>query len=360
MARYTESLIKHSATPAAVSRLTLEYAAHTAPPHPEPETLIIKRIQPEFPADPGFPDREFTFYACVLPQLDIPHPQIYFTGIDPETQERLILMEDLIAHHLPPPTRPWTQAEGECMARAYARLHATSNHYFQTFASAPHPSTTFWEHSSTSQSLRSECSQNSAQIACKFHTDWLLPRHETRLDAEMLGKMTCDLIQQNVWEPIPGLEGLISRTVDAAQTFTALPATLLHNDVYPPNVALPPNLNDDAILLDWEMASYGLAEMDLGFMFLQPYRAHQCLDKARVLDAYWAARFAREGAIPSCEEREIRQFYADAVWGLWLVPVAHKMAAHPFPPGSVVADYWQSMFGVLEGHLRGLCGRVLL
>ncbi|NUM47666.1 MAG: phosphotransferase [Anaerolineales bacterium] len=319
-ARYTESLIKHSATPAAVWRLSLEYAV----PNAGPETLILKRIQPEFPADPGFPDRERHFYACVLPHLDIPHAQIYFADLHPDTQERLILMEDLTAHHLPPPSRPWTQAEGECMARAYARLHGVG------------------------------------QIGNPANTDWLLPRHETRLDAEMLGKMTCELIRQNVWEPIPGLDGLIARTVDAAQTFTHLPTTLLHNDVYPPNVALPPTLTDDAILLDWEMASYGLPEMDLGFMFLQPYRAHQYLEKARVLEAYWAARLAREGAIPSCEEREIRQFYADAVWGLWLVPVAHKMAAHPFPPGSVVADYWQSMFGVLEGHLRGLCGRVLL
>ncbi|HNB54984.1 MAG TPA: phosphotransferase [Anaerolineales bacterium] len=325
VARYTETLIKHSATPATVSRLTLEYAARPEiPPAIGPATLILKRIQPEYPADPGFPDREFTFYTRILPQLDIPHPQIYFTGIDPETQERLILMEDLTTYHLPPPTRPWTQAEGECMARAYARLHTVS------------------------------------RIANPANPDWLLQRHETRLDADMLGKMACDLIRQNVWEPIPGLEGLIARTVDAAQTFIHLPTTLLHNDVYPPNVALPPNLNDDAILLDWEMASSGLAEMDLGFMFLQPYRAHQCLDKARVLDAYWAARHAWEGEIPAREERDIRQFYADAVWGLWLVPVAHKMAAHPFPPGSAVATYWQSMFGVLEAHLRGLSGRVLL
>jgi len=108
------------------------------------------------------------------------------------------------------------------------------------------------------------------------------------------------------------------------------------------------------------MASYGLPEMDLGFMFLQPFRAHQYLDKAQVLEAYWAARLAREGEILSREEREIRQFYADAVWGLWLVPVAYKMAAHPFPFGSAVAVYWESMFGVLEGHLRALSSRVLL
>lgn len=321
--RYAETLIKHSATPASVYRLSLEYAA----PRAGPATLILKRIQPKYSDDPGFPNRECTYYARVLPNLDLPHAQVYFAGIEPETQERLILLEDLTNYHLPPPTRPWTQAEGECVARAYARLH--------TIAKIGH----------------SPCTQD---------LDWLLPRHETRLDAEALGKMVHDLVQQNIWEPIPALEGMIAQIVNATPIFSSLPTTLLHNDVYPPNVALPPNLNSDAILLDWEMASYGLPEMDLGFMFLQPYRAHQYLNKEGVLDAYWAVRICQEGTILTIEERKIRQYYADAVWGLWLVPVAHKMAVHPFPPGSAVQKYWESMFGVLETHLRGLCSRVLL
>ena len=323
VSRYSETKIKDSATPAAVFRLALEYDGPTT----GPATLILKRIHAEWPDDPGFPNREIYFYACVLPYLDIPHAHVYYTGTDPDTQDRLIFMEDLTGYHLPPPTRPWTQAEGECMARAYARLHTVGE---------------------------------ISNLSDKVNLDRLLPRHETRLEPEKIQHMVCDLVQQNVWEPIPGLDTLVTRTVDAAQTFTQLPTTLLHNDVYPPNVALPSDLKGDAILLDWEMASYGLPEMDLAFMFIQPFRAHRFLDKARVLDAYWAARHAREGNIPPCNARKIRQFYADAVWGLWLVPVAHKMAAHPFPPGSAVAVYWETMFGVLFVHLQRLSQDILI
>ena len=325
--RYTSTKIKNSATPAAVYRLTVAYngssnGTYTA----KPCTLILKRICPHWLDDPGFSDREARFYACLLPRLDIPHPHIYYTGLDPDTQDRLILMEDLTGYHLPPPTRPWTQAEGHCLARAYARLHADKGRV----------------------------------LPPEDERGWLMARHESRLEPGRISNMVSDLVQQNVWEPIPCLESLLARTVDAARTFTQLPATLLHNDVYPPNVALPLDLDGDAILLDWEMASWGRAEMDLAFMFLQPYRAHKLLDRARVLDTYWAARHALEGEIPACEERETRQFYADAVWGFWLVPVAHRMAAHPFPPGSVVDTYWKSMFGVLQDHLQRLSRDILL
>jgi hypothetical protein len=321
--RYTQTFIKNSATPAEVYRLAVDYDGLDD----GPATLILKRIHREWPDDPGFPNREIYFYAGVLPYLDIPHAHLYYTGIDPDTQDRLIIMEDLVGYHLPPPARPWTQPEGECMARAYARLHAAGR--------MGNPSD-------------------------KTGLDWLLPRHETRLQRENIQQMVCDLVRQDIWEPIPGADRLLARARDAAPTFTELPVTLLHNDVYPPNVALPPDLNEDAILIDWEMASFGLAEMDLAFMFIQPYRAHRLLDKARVLDAYWDKRLALEGEIPSCEERKVRQFYADVVWGLWLVPVAHKMAAHPHPPESAVAVYWDSMFGVLFEHLRGLSREILL
>jgi hypothetical protein len=94
--------------------------------------------------------------------------------------------------------------------------------------------------------------------------------------------------------------------------------------------------------------------MDLAFMFIQPFRAHRLLDKRRVLDAYWAARQALEGRAPERPERESRQFYADSLWGLWLLPVAYRMAVDPPPAGSEAAVYWQGMFRVLHGHLRGL------
>ncbi|HJS30135.1 MAG TPA: phosphotransferase [Anaerolineales bacterium] len=315
--RYSELKIKDSATPASVYRLRLDYDGQAD----GPERLILKRIQAVYPDDPGFPDREISIYREILPSLGIRHARAHYTGIDPETQERLILLEDLANYRLPPPDRPWSQAEGECIARTYARLHV------EAVRCLPPPG----------------------------ERDWLFPPHESRLDRENLLGMARELEGQIVWGPLPGLDRLLDQALVAAGTFAGVPRTLLHNDVYPPNVALPPNLKDEeAVLLDWEMASYGLPEMDLAFMFIQPFRAHRLLDKRRLLDAYWAAREALAGETPGRPDREARQFYADSLWGLWLVPVAYRMAVEPPPAGSEVAVYWEGMFRVLHEHLLGL------
>jgi hypothetical protein len=319
---YSEVKVKDSATPAAVYRLELDYAGGMA----EPETLIIKRVQPVFEEDPGFPDREITLYRRILPCLGIPHARVYFTGVDPQTEERLILLEDLVDYRLPPPTRQWTQPEGECIARTYARLHVNARR----------------------------------QLPPPGGRGWLYPRHESRLEREDIPGMVRDLVRLGVWRPVPGLDRLYYSTLEAASSLTRLPSTLLHNDVYPPNVALPKDLDDEAVLLDWEMASFGLPEMDLAFMFIQPFGAHRGLDKARLLDVYWAAREALGDDIPECPEREARQFYADSLWGLWLVPAAHQRAVDPPRPGSDIAAYWDCMFGVVHEQLERLSRSLML
>jgi thiamine kinase-like enzyme len=235
-------------------------------------------------------------------------------------------MEDLVDYYLPPPTRPWTQPEGECIARAYARFHVSGVQH----------------------------------LPPEGERAWLLPRHETRLQTENIGELAHDLFQRDVWDTIPEIDSLIEQTICNSRSLSQIPITLLHNDVFPPNVALPPILENDAILLDWEMVSFGLPEMDLAFMFIQPFRAHRLLDKTKILDIYWETCLSLGGKIPSQDERETRQFYADAVWGLWLIPVAHKMTIHPYPPDSSVADYWKSMMGVLYEHLARLSRLVLL
>jgi hypothetical protein len=162
------------------------------------------------------------------------------------------------------------------------------------------------------------------------------------------------LVALGVWTPLPRIEGLVTHTLEGMEAFSRYPATLLHNDVYPPNIALPLGPGEEAALLDWEMAGWGPAELDLAFMFLQPYRSAQRLERTETLAYYWAVRQALEGMCPPIGERQDIQRQADAVWALSLVPVALKVANRPYPAGSAPHAYWDAMFGVLHGSLRSL------
>jgi aminoglycoside phosphotransferase (APT) family kinase protein len=132
-------------------------------------------------------------------------------------------------------------------------------------------------------------------------------------------------------------------------------ATVLHNDVYPGNVGLPYDPGGEAALVDWEMVGWGMAELDLAFMFTQPYRSARQIDRTAALDYYWDQRQRLEGRVPGAEERQARQRHADALWALSLVPRAQEVARSPFPPGSAPADYWDAMYGVLYERLADLC-----
>jgi thiamine kinase-like enzyme len=133
------------------------------------------------------------------------------------------------------------------------------------------------------------------------------------------------------------------------------PETLLHNDVCPPNCGLPPNADGECVLVDWEMVGWGLAEMDLAYMFMQPFASERMLDRSEMLEYYWQQRHVLEGVRQPADVERATQRYADAVLALWLVPVAHRVTARPYPEGSAPGDYWEGMFGVLHGRLKALC-----
>jgi thiamine kinase-like enzyme len=179
-----------------------------------------------------------------------------------------------------------------------------------------------------------------------------LQRRPWRLE-ELLAKVEA-LIERGIWAPIAGIGRLVETTLAGIAGFSGTPATLLHNDVYPPNIALPHNLAEEAVLVDWEMVGVGPAQLDTAFMFLLPYRNTRNINRAEALEDYWQQRFRLEGVIPPAGEREEMQRYADAFWVLSLVPVAARVAAQPFAPGSAPATYWEAMFGVLEEQLRAL------
>lgn len=315
-------LIKTSASPARVYRLHVRYA----PGHSGAFSLIAKLIDPEWKDDPAGAAREWRFYRNLFPALHLPRPAVFFSGPDPASGQGVVLLEDVGADHRFPPARHvWTQAEAQCVLRAYAHLHHAGQHCL------PAPGDRGWMYR---MSLLA-ASWSGADLAALAH----------------------DLARWGLWPPLPRLERLIRRTLDHMPVFAAHPATLLHNDVTPANAALPHNLDAPALLLDWEMAGWGMAELDLAFMFMQPFGSERRLDRQAALDLYWQERYRWDGAPPRAEERQAAQTHADALWALSLIPVAHRMAAQPHPPGSAPALYWRSMHSVVAGRLQNLASQ---
>lgn len=309
-------LIKHSSTPAAVYRLWLECDDGHGPP-----SLVVKRIEAGWPDDPEGHEREVRFYRRLLPLLDIPHPHIYYAGPEPGSSANLVIMEDVAhTHRFPAKDHIWTQTEIEQILQAYARLHTSGQ----------------------------------ACLPAEEELSWMLERHEKRLfeTAGDLPGMVEAIVNRGIWTRMPGFGRLLDRTLRDAEILSSHPDTVLHNDIYPPNCGIPEPGEGNTILVDWDMASFGLAEMDLAFMFMQPFGGHRQVDRQAALAHYWRQRQELDGRQRSKAELEARQWYADALWALWLIPVAFRMAESPFPPGSSPRIYWESMFSVLSRRLQ--------
>jgi len=314
--------IKAGGKPSRLDRVWLSYAAPTR----APASIVVKRIGPDWPRDPRGADREFLFCTQLLPQLDIAAPRLYDAKHDAATGYRLLLMEDLAPkYRFPPPTHAWTPAEARCLLRAYAMLHARGRE-------AVPPAT---------------------------ERDWLWPSQEELLLGEEVPRAAHGLAQQPFWRAVPGLDALIAWTRAFGMSADRPTETLLHGDLYPPNAGLPHDLDDEAVLIDWEMAAVGPAELELAYMFLQPHHAERNLVRDDMLAYYWAQREAIEGRVPSPDERCVRQRYADAVLALALLPVAHKVAVRPYPLGSSQAVYWDNMFGILNRRLHELADEIV-
>ena len=287
-------------------------------------SVIVKTIQPVWPDDPCGPDRERRFYVELAPRLEWGRPRVYHAGVDPSTSCRVIVMEDLADdYRFPPPAHRWTPGELRCALRAYARLHQRG----QACLEDPGERTWLWRMALQQRTWRTE----------EILTLW------------------DDLVRRGIWASAAGRRRLVERTLADQSRFAREPETLLHNDVFPPNVGLPLDPDGEAVLLDWEMLGWGAAELDLAFMFLQPFRSAEGIDRTAALDFYWEQRRASGGAVPAPGERQARQRHADALWTLSLLPVAHRAAVQPYPDGSAARAYWDAMFGVLGERLARLC-----
>jgi hypothetical protein len=294
--------------------------------HPDvPSSVVVKIIEPDWPDDPYGADRERWFYSRILPKLEIAHPHVYYSGLEPETQNRLVLLADLADRYRFPPNRHiWTKAEARCVLRAYAHLHVSGRDVLRDITDR----------------------------------SWLLPPYRQALQNEAIPAMADALIAKGIWGSLSGLDRLYNQVRQVVEARDGQRVTLLHNDLYPPNVALPHDLDQEAVIIDWGMLSWGMAELDLAYFFLQPFGASKRIERREALGWYWEARRALEGAPPPWSERLALQRLADAMLALALVPVAYQRACCPLPAGSPGSIYWKSMFTVLYEKLFSLCNAI--
>lgn len=298
-------------------RARLQYASDEQAQHPT--SVIIKRTAHADASGALSPDREYRFYTHIAPRLSIPSAKLYYAGVDRVTQARVLVLEDLEPRYIfHPPDREWSADEVRCILRAYAALHA----------------------------------RGAALLREMPDRDWLMAHFAVLPRAEDLLRQTRDLVAQHIWQPMNGLEQMIESSMARWAALQAGAPALLHNDIYPPNLALPRNLHEHAIIIDWEMLGCGAAEMDLAYLFMQPFRNARHVHRAEALAYYWDQRAALGDTPPPAQERAERIHWAERSLVLWFIPLAHRAAAHPYPAGTQARRFWDAMFTVLGERLQ--------
>lgn len=306
--------INLGSAPCRVYRLALSYQNMKK----GPASAILKVIEPEWIHDAFGPDRELNFYQKILPKLDIHKVGVYFAGLIEETGQRVILMEDLSgSHRIPPSDYVWSRVELGALLKAYARFHIAGQ------SALPPPGERAW-----------------------LYTYPAEPPAAVELES-----MAADLHARRYFPALTGLADLAEYVRTRSAEWHEFPITLNHNDLYPSNAALPCSPGGEVVLLDWDMAGWGPAELDLAYLFMQPYRSNRSLSQLETLRIYWTERQQLEGRIPPEATILAAQRLADARLALALVPVAYRAALQPHPPGSKAGRYWEAMFGVLGERL---------
>ena len=313
--------IKNNAGPSTVLRLNLEYRNSRA----GLPAAILKWIGPDWPDDDYVQDRGMNFYRSLLPQLPLAQPELYHAGVEADNGVHYLLMEDLSGRYrFPPATYRWRPDEISCFLRSYARLHVFGR----------------------------------AMLPPADRREWMLTYQRPCWEGDALLQAVSELVTLGIWAELPCLSRLVERAFEGLPWLNSLPATLLHGDLYPPNIGLPEQLDGEAALIDWEMGGWGLGEFDLAYLFLQPYNSASQACREEALRAYWSQRLELEGRIPAADERAERLWAAEVFFALAEVMVARRVARSPFPAGSAPAEYWSAMYPVLYTRLLELCKSV--
>jgi len=310
--RYTT--LKQDGLPSAVYRIEVQESRGKS------HYLIVKLVERDWPGDDEGHLREAHFYREIARRLTWNGPPVYYAGLEPAGERHIIVMADCSrTHRFLPATHAWTLDELRPALTAYARLHAGS------------------------RELRLSPTERAP----------LIPRLEERVrrQASALPGMIAELADLGVWPLAPEIEPALGRFLEEMAAYEALPASVLHLDFTPGNVGLPVDPLAQAIIVDWEMASWGLPEIDLSYVFTQPYGNARFLEREQLLTAYWhtSEELGLDAPTPSQQRERLR--YAERLWTLWLIPVARRVARQPFAPGTAPAIYWQKMFPLLYDRL---------
>lgn len=303
---FQPELITRKPPYASVYRLNLERRAGSLPF----DSLILK----QYPGSShGSVPNEIRFYREILTHMEFPQPRVYSVEQDKDGTW-LVFFEDLgNTHTFHKPDYRWTAEELRNILAVYACLHKVGIQHLPEAGKR----------------------------------DWLFSYAVSDLSLEEIPDVCETLVNQGIWPaPLP-VRGLLDELKAYNYDLNALQPTILHNDLYPPNVALPRSAETPIILVDWEMAGWGAAELDLAYLFVQPFRSGQALSHAEAVDCYWQARRSIEASIPPAGERRKRQRYADLFMTLWLIPLLAKGLASSFPRGNLIREYWRGMQGVL-------------
>lgn len=312
-------LIKTTLPWSLVYRVTLFNQGHSIR-----QPLIVKAIDPHGPSDPREAERELHFYRSIYPQLPLPKPTLYYLGADETSGWNVMILEDMQpAYRIPQHPYQWTPVELRAALRAYSLLHGA------------------------------------ALLPAASERAWLNPRHENQLDLELIPAQVAVVQRAGIWGELPGLADLIAYVRVSRRDYADTAIGLLHNDTTPTNAPLPKDLDTQpAMLIDWQDAGIGMAEMDLAYLDLQPFDSARSIPREELLSTYWQFRAENGGGIPSRQERVKRQLHADIVMALWLTRPASRVAVQPYPAGSYPRMHWDSHFGIVYNRLKDLAREI--
>jgi hypothetical protein len=152
------------------------------------------------------------------------------------------------------------------------------------------------------------------------------------------------------------VERLLDELPELAEAAAVEPLTLVHYDIYPPNIALArSDPAADAVLVDWALATCDIAEIDLAFMFQQPYHSDRRLDWREVLRYYCDERARLTGQAYNWPERVLVFRYARIqAWFMSLVPIHLawiKAVREDRPFGADAADPYARFYDALLNSL---------
>lgn len=258
---FEATLIKEGFVTTTVSRVRIETTDTSVP-----RSVILKCARPPWQDDPFGPEREARVYDELVSQIPIPQAQIYYRELGGASRATCIVMQDLNDDHIfYPETHTWTWAQAQSLLRVLARLHSAA----QALHIPERP------YLSSPLSARWTPAHGREMVADLAHTSWLQARVEPVVEKV-----------SRILDELPQLERIAAGE----------PVTLIHYDVYPPNVAFSRHTpRPEAVLIDWALSAADIAEIDLAFLFQQPYHSDRLLDWRTALRYYWDERACLTG-----------------------------------------------------------------